>query len=335
MSQLTTRLADYQLRNDAPRRPLDWRYRRAVELGRFVPRSRYSRNGDDELVMRYADLLHRLNAHSTFHEFDRIKRRHPDLLEIHAAYATMNKTELALLDGLLLSRTTDPNLVRSQSGLTDHQQQLYRKMFLDIEDRRSMSLFIATQLLEPAKLRGLISEGREPSDPESIDIVGGNGEGTLPVRARSALRIIGFYSSPIVLELLYSGFLTGTIPSGRDSAIRFLNQSSLTNIRRFGFYSSLEVPFAKGGLIEVYRLATQLALEEKEDGQIDIIQNIDALFQQFKPRIGLAGKILEPEKLPHEVFDGEYELTEEEMVETMRTGQMPAPLLELTGPMES
>jgi hypothetical protein len=322
---------DFQLRADAPRRPLDWRFQRAIALGRHAARKRCPEPGDDALVLRYADLLYRLGEHTTVREFAGIRKRHPDLAEVHLAYATMNKTELALFDGLLLSRSADPNLIREQSGLTARQQSLYRSMFLDIEGRRKMSIFIATQLMEPARLRNTALECDPNQNAGSSDQAMFHPEnGSLPLRAQCTLRVIGFYSSPVVLELVYSGFLSGTIPAGRDSAVRFLTQTTLTNICRFGVIASGEVPFMKGGMIEVYKLASALAMTEKEDGQIDIIQNVEALFTQFRPRIGGASKILEMERLPREVFQGEYELTESEMVEAMQTGTLPDTIAELT-----
>ena len=324
-----SQLQDFQLRKGAPRRPLDWRFRRAVELSRITPRKRAPRSGDDRLVMQYADLLHRLHGQITYEDFDKIKKRHPDLSEVHLAYATLNKTELALLDALLLSRSPDPVLITNQSGLTASQQKLYRQIFLDVDDRRHMSLFVATQLMEPARLRNAALIGHEFSEPESLDRCDAVGEGSLPVRAQCTLRVIGFYSSPIVLEMLYAGFLSGTVPAGRDSAMRFLAQSTLTNVRRFGVFASGAVPFEEGGFREVYKLASQLAMEEKDEGQIDIIQNIEALFAQFRPRIGQASTILEREQLPREVFEGEYELSEEEMVAAMRSGTLPPTVADL------
>lgn len=324
MAVFLQQLHDFQLRADSPRRPLDWRFRRAIELSRSVAKKRYPRSGDDALVLQYADLLHRLHDHVTFEDFNKIKKRHPDLTEVHVAYATLNKTELALMDGLLLSRSPDPAMVRNQTGLTDTQQMLYRRMFLDVEDRRHMSLFIASQLMEPSRLRNTAVDCREPFDPETPDrTIPLQDEGTLPVRAQCTMRVIGFYSSPIVLEILYTGFLAGTIPGGRDSALRFMIQSTLTNIRRYGLLASGSAPFEKNGLLEVFKLASQLAMAEKEEGQIDIIQNIEALLNQFRPRIGRAATILETENLPPEVFEGAYELDEEEMVAAMQTGAMP------------
>ena len=323
-------ISDFQLRPDFPRRPLDWRFQRAIELGRLPPRKRFPRPSDDSLIMDYADLLYRLNDYTTFEDFTRIKKRHPDLAEVHLAYATMNKTELALLDGLLLSQAMDPIHVRDQSGLTEIQQKFYRRMFLDVEGRRKMSLFIASQLMEPSRLRNTALECRDSSRPESLDRAEIQPEnGTLPIRAQCTLRVIGFYSSPIVLELVYTGFLSGTVPAGRDSAMRFLTQTTLTNICRYGVIASGEAPFLKGGMLEVYKLASALAMEEREDGQVDIIQNVEALFTQFRPRIGLASKILEVEQLPREVFAGEYELTEEEMVEAMESGSLPSSIMKM------
>ena len=321
---------DFQLRADAPRRPLDWRFRRVIALGRQPARKRYPEPGDDPLILRYADMLSRLGEHTTVRDFAKIRKRYPDLTEVHLAYAVTNKTELALLDGLLLSQVADPDLIQNQSGLTDRQQALYRRMFLDIEGRRKMSIFIATQLMEPARLRNTALECDPDRTADSPDQAMFRPEnGSLPLRAQCTLRVIGFYSSPIVLELVYAGFLSGTVPAGRDSAVRFLTQTTLTNICRFGVIASGEVPFLKGGMLEVYKLASALAMDEKEDGQIDIIQNVEALFTQFRPRIGSASRILETERIPSGVFDGEYELTESEMVEAMQTGTLPHAIVEL------
>jgi hypothetical protein len=315
-------MADYQtfetflLRPDAPRRPLDWRYRRALELATLPPRSRKGRSTDDDLILRYADMLHRLSDYSSFEDFEKIRKKHPDLLEVHVAYATLNRTELAILDALLLCRSADTALVTGQSGLTAEQQRAYRSVFLDVEDRRHMSLFIATQLMEPARLRGTgqdtLEARRAPETPDRPR--SWNGQGTLSCRTQCVLRVIGFYSGPVVLELLYTGFLSGTVPVGRDDSLQFLSQAHLTNIRRFGYFSSGEMPFQEDGLTEVFKLATSLAREEREESQADIILHVDEAFKQFRPRIGSPVKILGEEKLPEGVFTGEYELRENDLV---------------------
>ena len=324
MAVFHSKLADYLLRSDAPRRPLDWRFQRAIELSRYAPRKRYKRAGDDELVVRYADLLHRLDHHSTYRDFERIRRRHPNLTEVHLAYATLNMSELAILDATLLCHAMDPDQIAAQTGLPREQQKIYRRMFLDIEGRRHMSTFIAMQLMEPTRLRGTASEYRDGGNMESVDRpIQAPQQGTLTLGEQCALRVLGFYSSPVLLELVYTGFLGGTVPAGRDSAMRFMGQATLSNIRRSGLLATANIKDIRDGTTTAMKLAVDLAVEEKEDGQFDIIQNIETTVKQFQPRIGHAGTILADEKLPDEVFDGNYELTEEEMVYASETGTMP------------
>jgi hypothetical protein len=315
---------DFLLRADAARRPLDWRFRRAVALSRVTARRRYARKGDDEVILRYADLLHRVTDHTSFEDFAKIRKRHPDLSEVYLAYAAMNKTELALTDGLLLSQSADPNLIRNQSGMTDMQQKLYKKLFLDVDDRREMSLFIASQLMEPSRLRGTALEMQDTVDPESPDSLRPRlDNGSLGIRAQCALKVMGFYSSPVVLELVYTGFLMGSIPGGRDSAVRFINQAELTATRGLGYLATRELATLPDGIMEIFKMAGKLAMEEKEEGQTDIIESVEAFFQLVRPRIGRAGKILQGEQTPDFVFENPYEYTDGEIMEARETGTLP------------
>ena len=329
MAVFVPQLAEFQLRADFRRRPIDWRFQRAIDLSRFAPRKRYPRSTDDDLIAKYADLLHRLTANSSMEDMSRIQKRHPDLMDVHLAYATMNKTELALMDGLLLSQSVDSTLITRQSGLTPNQQKLYKRMFLDIDDRRDMTMFVASQLMEPTRLRNTALECADVSSPQSMDFNRRVERGTMSLRSQCVLRVMGFYSSPIVLELLYTGLQMGTIPVGRDSAVRFIVQSFISNLHRYGQLASAELPHSERGLVEVFKLASRLIMEEKEEGQIDILQNIDALFSEMRPRIGVASKILEAEHLPSEAFSGPYEWTEDEMYEASITGRVPGTILEL------
>ena len=330
MSLFIPQFLDYQLRADYRRRPLDWRFQRAVQLSRFVPRRRCPRVGDDDLTRRYADLLHRLHDQVTFEDMDRIRSKHPDLLDIHLAYALTNKTELALIDALLLSRAVDREMITAQSGLSESQQNDYRKLFLDVEDRRDMTIFIATQLMEPHRLRKTSKECHVASDVTSTvgtqNYVPDNG--TLPYRAQCVLKVIGFYSSPIVLELVYTGFLSGTIPLGRDSAMRFLRQSTMTNVQRYGLFASDAVPQLPGGLSEVFMLAARLATEEKEENQIDTIQNMDVIFKQGRSKFGKVSMIYERENIPSEVYSDPYEFSALEIADISHTGVAPKLTLE-------
>jgi hypothetical protein len=323
---------DFLLRTDAARRPLDWRFQRAVELSRNAPRHRYARRGDDEVISRYADLLYRVTDHTSFDDFARIRKRHPDLAEVYVAYAVMNKTELALMDGLLLSRSVDPNLVRKQSGLTDAQQKLYKKLFLDVDDRRDMSIFIASQLMEPSRLRGTALEKKEGTDPEAVDHIKQPADnGTLSLRAQCTLKVIGFYSSPVVLEMVYSGFLMGTIPGGRDSAVRFINQAALSSVRGTGYLAMRELAALPEGIMEIFKMAGKLAVEEKEEGQTDIIESVEAFFGLVRPRIGCAGTILQTEQTPEFVFDMPYEYADGEIIEARDSGNTPATIPVVAG----
>jgi hypothetical protein len=325
----SSRFYDFQLQKDFNRRPLDWRFRRSLELSRIRGNRRFPRSGDDPLVKRYAEMLWRLNDTSTFEDLNKIRKRYPDLFEIHLVYSTVNQSELALLDGLMLSRSTDPKLISQQSGLTETQQRDYKKMFLDVDDRRHMSLFIASQLMEPCRLRGSLSDSQEtedPTKPYSRESENSRQNGSLSLQAQCVLRVIGFYSSPVVLELLYSGMLTGNVPAGRDSAMRFISQSTLVNIRRHGVLSSFGFPESQDGLHAVFQLAAKLAVEEKETGQIDIIQNIEALLKNFRPRIGNVGEILEEDGIAQHHVSEFIEPTEEDMYRLQQT-KRPSPQL--------
>jgi hypothetical protein len=324
------------LRADERRRPLDWRFQRAVSLSKTAGRNRHPRRTDDKLICDYADLLYRIQHSSDYPELERIRKRHPDLFRVHLTYATLNATELALTDGMLLSQSPDPNLIENQTGMNEIQQRQYKKMFLDIDDRRSMSTFIALQLMEPARLRSTVQEVAEFDDPESPAMsTRSDVRGSLPSQALRALRVIGFYSSPVVLEIMYSGLLAGTVPGGRDSAIRYMTQAYLTNIRRHGLMASYLERYTSDGIAHFMSLAYNLAAEERESGHIEILENINAFLSQTRQRIGRVSEILPVENMPLAAMTGKFELTDEELVEVSKTGQLPEHILEMTKEVEA
>ena len=197
-----------------------------------------------------------------------------------------------------------------------------------------MSIFIATQLMEPARLRNTAFEvdnaamcranplKAERLTPYYVD-------GTLPLPALCTLRVMGFYSSPIVLELLYSGMLEGTVPLGRDSAMRFIIQSTLSSVRRNGLFAVNTISRTDEGLQEIFKFASKLAVEEKEEGQIEIIQSVEEFFKACSPRIGVASRILAEDGLPEGTFSGAFELTDQEMIEASTTGRLPQDIIDL------
>lgn len=327
-------LAQAQLRADDPRRPLDWRFQRAVALSAVHARQRKFRKTDDKLTTKYAEMLYCLETDETFEDIEKVRKRFPDLLAAHIAYATLNATELALVDGLLLGRATDEALISQHSGLTPVQQSVYRSMFLDIADRREMSLFIAMQLMEPARLRGVatVQSAADTVHPEKpVTVSRASSHGSMPLSFLNTIRVIGFYSSPVVLELIYSGLLMGTVPTGRDSAIRFMTQSQLMTVRRKGLIASQIIDFENDkSLVKLMELSFNLAQVDREEGQIDIIQNIEAMFKIVRPRVGSQQKVLSVEdRLPIEASTGKFEWREHELVAGNLNGKVPDEVLQL------
>jgi hypothetical protein len=329
-------LEEALLREDECRRPLDWRFQRASALSAISGRHRRPRKTDDKLICDYADLLYKISNSSDYPELERIRRRHPDLFRVHLTYATLNATELALTDGMLLSQSVDPNLIENQTGMNERQQRQYRKMFLDIDGRRNMSTFIAMQLMEPSRLRSTVQAGYEMDDPEApILSTRSDVRGTLSDRALRALRVIGFYSSPVVLEIMYSGLLAGTVPGGRDSAVRYMTQAYLTNVRRHGLMSSYLEGYSPDGIGRFMAMAYNLASEERESAHIEILENINTFLSQTRQRIGPASEMLKDAELPVEVFKGKFELDEQELAEVRRTGKIPQHIVEMTAAAEA
>jgi hypothetical protein len=329
-------LEEALLREDECRRPLDWRFQRATALGAVSGRYRRPRRTDDRLICDYADMLYKISNSPDYPELERIRRRHPDLFRVHLTYATLNATELALTDGMLLSQSPDPHLIEKQTGMTDSQQRQYRKMFLDIDDRRHMSTFIAMQLMEPARLRITSQEAAETDDPEApVLSTRSDVRGTLSDRALRALRVIGFYSSPVVLEIMYSGLLAGTAPAGRDSAVRYMTQAYLANIRRCGLMASYLERYSSEGIDRFMTMAYNLASEERESAHIEILENINTFLSQTRQRIGKAEEILRAEQLPPEVFTGRFELDERDLAEVRRTGKLPDHIVSMTAAVEA
>ena len=124
---------------------------------------------------------------------------------------------------------------------------------------------------------------------------------------------MGFYSSPVVLELVYTGFLMGLIPEGRDSAVRFINQAELTACRSLGYLATREMAVLPEGVMEIFKMAGRLAMEEREEGQTDIIESVEAFFNLARPRIGRASKILQGEASVA-LLENPYEFSDEEMM---------------------
>ena len=270
------KLEEALLRSDEPRRPLDWRFRRAVSLGRNPGRTRRARATDDKLICDYADMLYRLGKQETFPEMEKIRKRHPDLFRVHLAYATLNATELALTDAMLLCRSVDPEVVENQTGMNEVQQGYYRRMFLDIEDRRQMTSFIATQIMEPSKLRptaaeDILRDDLERAEPVDRAVI----RGTFSSRALRVLRLVGFYSSPVVVELMYSGLLADNVPEGRSSAKKYISQAYLTNVQCRGMMSTYLSDYTEDSIEQLIKLSYALAVEESEEAQFAITQNID------------------------------------------------------------
>ena len=269
-------LTEILLRADEPRRPLDWRFRRASALGKLPKRKRHVRVTDDRMIQDYADLLYRLREQESFSEMEKIRRRYPDLFRVHLAYATLNATELALTDALLLCRSVDPEIVRDQTGMNEVQQEGYRKMFLDVMDRRRMTSFIASQIMEPSKLRPSVGESAlrddlERAEPIDMTVV----RGTFSARALRVIRLVGFYSSPVVVELLYSGMLADDIPEGRSSATRYISRAYLTNVRCRGMMSTYLAEYTEDNIKQFMKMAYALSVEESEEAQSTLVQNID------------------------------------------------------------
>ena len=317
-------LQEALLRSDEPRRPLDWRFRRAVSLSQSAPRSRRARPTDDTIVSAYADLLHRLKDYETYTDLERVRRRHPDLFRVHLAYVTLNATELALADAFLLCRSVNPEMIHEQTGMDEKQQIIYRQMFLAVMDRRQMSSFIASQIMEPAKLRASALEGEEKGDLETpVKKNRAVVYGTFPDRALRVLRLVGFYSSPIVVELMYSGFLADAFPDGRDSATKYLTQAYLANVRRRGMFSAHLADYDESGIQRFMQLAYALALEEREEGQFDIMQNIAKWADGSGLKIAYSDKMIEATGLPSDTFTGVYEWSEAELVLAAKTGKLP------------
>jgi hypothetical protein len=328
-------LQEALLRGDERRRPLDWRFRRAIAMSQAPMTRRNPRRSDDKLVCLYADLLYRLNNHTTYIEMEKIRKKYPDLFRVHITYATLNATELALTDAMLLSVSVDPAVVEKQTGMNAAQQNKYRQMFLDIEDRREMSSFIAMQIMEPSRLRSSASELSEQDNPEALPMSRSSDvRGTFSDRALRVLRLIGFYSSPVVVEMMYSGLIADSVPSGRDSAVRYMTQACLTSVRRRGLMSTYLDNYSDRGIERFMKLAFTLAVEERSEGQVDILQNIETLFQGYRQRIGSPSKILEVDCIPKEAVAGRFELSESEMVEASRTGKLPAEIAKLTQDIE-
>jgi hypothetical protein len=322
-------LEEALLRADEPRRPLDWRFRRASVLSRYACKIRrpHRRLTDDQMVSDYADMLYRLNKHETYFDLEKIRRRHPDWFRVHLAYATLNATELALLDALLLCRSVDPAIVFQQTGMNEQQQQLYRQMFLDVMDRRQMTAFIASQIMEPSKLRPSCAERKEYEDIESpVEQNRAEVYGTFSEKALRVLRLVGFYSSPIVVELMYSGFVADAMPEGRDSAMKYMTQAYLTKVRCRGFMSSCLESYSDSGIEHFMKLAYALALEEREEGQFDLMQNIEKWWARSHAKIADPSTMAGTGSVPQAAFTGAYELSESELALAAQTGQLPEEL---------
>jgi hypothetical protein len=266
---MTSFMKDYLLRKDERRRPLDWRYKRALALSKFSAKRAVKYDSDDSLILAYADLLRRFSKHESHFDLQRIRKKHPNLFKVHMAYASSNTTELALLDALLLCKSSDGRQIEDQCGLSRMQQKLYKALFLDIEDRRDMSLFIASQLLESKKLRSSAKETTLESVDDEYE------SDTYGDKALRVLRMVGFYSSPIVVELMYSGLLQGKNLAGPDSAMQYLNRTYLANIRRRSVLNSFTMSDSSKNMEKFMDMSFRLASETNEDNNQELLQNVD------------------------------------------------------------
>ena len=127
-------------------------------------------------------------------------------------------------------------------------------------------------------------ERLEPSDTSTV-------RGTFSSRALRVLRLVGFYSSPAVVELLYSGMLADNIPEGRSSATKYISQTYLTNVRCRGMMSSYLKNYTDGGIDRFMKLAYTLAVEESEEAQFAITSNMERWSQQAVSKIDVLDTI--------------------------------------------
>ena len=303
-------LDDFLLQKDELRRPLDWRHQRGMSLSMLEPRRRIRRAGDDAVVLDYARMLWNLygSPRRDYYDVDKTAKKFGDIFYAYLRYSTMGSTERAVTEGLLFNADIESNRVTEVSGLDGAQQDVYRKLYLDIEGREDMSMIIAPLILETN--RQSISAEDTYSNAERPSVV--KRRGSLSPRIETLLRLAGYYAGPVVVELLYSKLLRSAyIPLGGDSAQRWLNSALLGAVRADGYISVMTSEERHRDYVSaVLEMSTRLAFEEKAEKQADTISHITAMLKQMSARIGNPSEFYGDIQLPQETPIGKLELNQ-------------------------
>jgi hypothetical protein len=277
--------------------------------------------------MVYARMLYQLYGAGgrNYCDVDRVSHKFGEIFQAYLRYSTMGATELAVTEGLLLGSHTELQRVTMVSGLTREQQRIYRQLYLDTDGRADMSMVIVPLLLEPSQ-RAASPEDvfSNPEQPRIAQKQSSRGQSI-----NTLFRLVGYYAGPVVVEMLYSNLLRSSmLPEGRDSAQRWMNDAQLGAVRAKGYMASLLLDYNAQYTDELMRMSVKLAFEEREEGQAEIITNVQALLSSWKPRIGNTQQVYA--SLPQDALTGEFELTHEEMVEAAQTGLVPQAVKALT-----
>lgn len=132
-----------QLTQENPRRPVDWRWRRATQM-QGVGRKASGRFGD-ALVTR---VIKYLIAKKGGADSEHLASRWPDVYEIDTI-GSASSVERWMLEGLILAN--EPiEAIADQYGLSTHAVGLYEKCFFDVRTRLTKTFFIFGQVLDTA-----------------------------------------------------------------------------------------------------------------------------------------------------------------------------------------
>jgi hypothetical protein len=266
----------------------------------------------DPLIRDYVSLLLLLaRDDGRYSTWKKLRTKFAGLFDVHAFIHSSNRTEIALLDAMLLGRHVDPDYVTQQTGLSELQQDVYQKLFIDLEDRRHMTVFIASQLLEPLKFRESLEQAGKigvldflPDDPTPR-------RGSLSLSRRVALRVLGFYAGPRIVEYLYTGLRADSKVLGEESVVRYVSQAIISAVRRTGLFQSFLPERQEAELaLNFAKAAVQLAQDDSAGSQSDITRHVQAFYEAVRPRFGHVGDILEDNGV---YSGGAIELTDQDV----------------------
>ena len=257
-----------------PDRVPAWRYERVKYL-LSLPPERQSVMPDDDgpvrLFYQAAQIMGRL--YTVPEKVYMLRQRTPGLVEAVTLYQTANPECLALLEGFILSGLSADEIA-DRFSLRTETIHWYETLCFDVRTRLSCDMFIVQQVLPQHKDYERFNMSADSNYWPNLNLI-------------KAYRTFGYYGGVVALELLAVGFLKSDAkPIHRDTAMTFIRSATMTFIQNAG------AVIAQNGRIDsksegvLVTLAKDLADKAKEEGKLEVVQNVTRALAAVTPLIG-------------------------------------------------